>query len=514
MKFPMAFASTVLLGVCLSAFVSANDVSVTPIQKVLTLMEEMKAKGIAAKNDEEVKFSAFSQWCENTKKAKTEEIEKANLKIEQLKADIEKGRVLIEKLTDRILELEEDVGRWKKDEKSATEVRDKERVDFVATNTDYTESIDAVSQAISVLKKQAYDRKQAGLIQWSLIQVQSLSLVPVTTKKALASFLQQDPELGYDAPEANAYEFQSGGVVEMLEQLNDKFSSKKRELEKDELAAQQAFEQIMQQLADNIENAEFEIAKKTKQRAQTQEQKAADEGELAQTTADRNEDQKYLDDTVALCTQKTADFESRQKLRQEELDAISKAIEIIGSQAVAGSGEKHLPTLLQIQQKRAALSQLRSKQMSPVQEKVVAFLNEQARKSGSRLLSEMALNAQANPFGKVKKMIKDLISKLMEEATSETEHKGWCDTELTTNKQTRDKKTSEVNELESNIEDLTATIADLTQDIADLTAAVKELDAARAQETEERNAAKAKKTPKPSLTRRRHKLRLSKPWLC
>merc|ERR1711988_1639036 len=103
----------------------------------------------------------------------------------------------------------------------------------------------------------------------------------------------------------------------------------------------------------------------------------------------------------------------------------------------------------------------------------------------------MALSAEANPFTKVKKMIKDLIVKLMEEATSETEHKGWCDTELTTNKQTRDKKTSEVNELESEIEELTATIAELTQDIADLTAAVKELDASMAKQTEERNTAKA-----------------------
>merc|ERR1719284_2202697 len=91
-------------------------------------------------------------------------------------------------------------------------------------------------------------------------------------------------------------------------------------------------------------------------------------------------------------------------------------------------------------------------------------------------------------------MIKDLISKLMEEATSETEHKGWCDTELTTNKQTRDKKTAEVNDLQSEIEDLTATIADLTQSIADLTAAIKELDAAMAKETEERAESKAKNT--------------------
>jgi uncharacterized protein YoxC len=304
--------------------------------------------------------------------------------------------------------------------------------------------------------------------------------------------LQQDPELFYNAPEANAYEFQSGGVVDMLEKLNGEFSAKRTELEKEELGAQQAFEQIMQQLADNIENANFEIDKKTKFRAETEQRKAELEGDLAQTTADRDEDQKYLDETVALCTQKTTDFESRQELRAGELDAISKAIEIIASQTVAGSGEKYLPTLLQTEGKKAqALSQLRSNSMSPQQQQVAAFLNEQARKTGSRLLSAMALSAEANPFTKVKKMIKDLIVKLMEEATSETEHKGWCDTELTTNKQTRDKKTAEVNELESEIEDLTATIAELTQDIADLTAAVKELDAAMAKETEERTESKA-----------------------
>merc|ERR1719409_1131525 len=366
--------------------VGAAADGVTPIQKVLTLMDGMKAKGIAAKNDEETKFSAFSQWCQNTKKSKSGEIDAGNQKIETLNAEIEKARVLISQLTDRILELEEDVGRWKKDEKSATTVRDAERADFTATVTDYTESIDAVSGAINVLKKQARDKTQAALLQ-----VHSLKLVPLASKKALTSFLQQDPELAVSAPEANAYEFQSGGVVDMLEKLNDEFSGKKTDLEKEELGAQQGFEQIMQQLADNIENAEFEIAKKTKHRAETQQNKSDMEGELAQTTADRDEDQKYLDDTVALCTQKTADFEARQKLRSEELDAISKAIEIISSQAVAGSGEKHLPALLQIQKKTGALAQLRSSQMSPAQEKVASFLTEQARKTGSRLLSEMAL---------------------------------------------------------------------------------------------------------------------------
>merc|ERR1719265_3118937 len=99
---------------------------------------------------------------------------------------------------------------------------------------------------------------------------------------------------------------------------------------------------------------------------------------------------------------------------------------------------------------------------------------------------------QSSPFTKVKRMIKDLIVKLMEEATAEAEHKGWCDTELTTNKQSRDKHTEDVNNLTTEIEDLTATIAQLTQDIGEATARIAELDEAMAKATVDRDASKAK----------------------
>jgi hypothetical protein len=74
-----------------------------------------------------------------------------------------------------------------------------------------------------------------------------------------------------------------------------------------------------------------------------------------------------------------------------------------------------------------------------MQDRIVQFLAERSRFYGSRLLSLISDRIAADPFKKVKKLIKDLIVKLMEEATAETEHKGWCDKELVTNKQTRDK---------------------------------------------------------------------------
>jgi len=351
------------------------------------------------------------------------------------------------------------------------------------------------------LKKQNVDRPQAELVQ-SLVQVSRLSLVPVSTKKALAAFVQQPvadsipdampaDNLAVSAPEANAYEFQSGGVVDMLVKLEDEFKSKKADLEEEELKAQQAFSQISQQLADNIENAQHEINKKTTLRAETEEQKSEAQGDLAATQQERSEDMTYKADTEALCAQKTADFNARQKLRAEELDAINKAMEIIGSGAVQGSGDKHLPALLQVKKKSTALAQLRSSQQSPLQSRIADFLAERARVTGSSLLAQVSTRVAADPFKKVKKMIKDLISKLTQEATEEIEQKGFCDTELTTNKQTRDKKTEEVNTLNSEIEDLTATIAQLTQDIADLTSALKQLAETMAEETAERSANKA-----------------------
>ena len=82
-----------------------------------------------------------------------------------------------------------------------------------------------------------------------------------------------------------------------------------------------------------------------------------------------------------------------------------------------------------------------------LQARVAQSLQAQCEKLGSRVLSLVAQRIESDPFVKVKKMIKDLITKLMEEAAAESEHKGWCDTELSTNEQTRMEKTSAVEKL-------------------------------------------------------------------
>merc|ERR1719311_582938 len=98
----------------------------------------------------------------------------------------------------------------------------------------------------------------------------------------------------------------------------------------------------------------------------------------------------------------------------------------------------------------------------------------------------------ADPFKKVKKMIKDLIVKLMEEANAEAEHKGFCDTELATNKQTRDNLSAEVDELNAAIEEKTALISQLTTAIKELSDAIAEIKKKQAEATALRQEEKEK----------------------
>jgi len=479
---------SILLG--LVALAAASEV--TPVQKVIQLMQGMLEQGKAEKHEEQVQFAAYKQFCDDTEVEKKRAIAEANERIDILKADISKYTADAARLTKEIAAHDEDISVWTGDSKAATKVREIEKADYDATHKDYSESISALERAIAVLKKQAYNRPQA------LVQVSALTtmrLIPTEAKKALNAFLQEDPAdegLAVSAPEAEGYEFQSQGVIDMLEKLLDKFVAERTQLEKEEMNSKHAYDMLMQDLKAQIAQATQDRTEKAETKAKKLQAKADAEGDLADTTTTRDADEKYLADLVATCEQKASDFESRQQLRAEELVAIEKAIEIISSGAVQGNAEKHLPTLIQRSSSLAFLASDMSNQAN--QNRAAQYLRERASELSSRVLSTVAMRASDDPFAKVKKMIKDLIVRLMEEANEEAEHKGWCDTELSTNEQTRKEKTEAVETLHAEIDQLEASIAKLTEDITELTKAVAELDAAMAKATELRQEEKATNT--------------------
>lgn len=358
---------------------SEDTTTVTPVEKVIQLMNGMLEKGKAEKQAEQVQYAAYKQWCDDTIRQKTAAIQEANEMIEVLKADVQKYAADAELLSKQIAKHEEDITVWTGDQKAATKVRDIEKADYDAAHADLSESVDALGRAIAVLKKMMSDKKQAPGAFTQLSQLKHLQLIPQEAKRSIDAFLAQDPASGMDyvAPEANAYEFQSSGIVDMLADLLRKFVDERTSLEKEEANSRQQFEMLMSDMDSQIANSKAGLEKDRADKAKALKAKAAAEGEMADTITVRDEDQKFLDDTSAECAQKASDFEARQQLRAEEIEAIEKAIEIISSNAVSGAAKKHLPTL--IQQKAASLAQFRSANSNPAQFKVAIYLQDRSR---------------------------------------------------------------------------------------------------------------------------------------
>merc|ERR1740133_871404 len=406
--------------------------------------------------------------------------------IEVLKADISKYTAEAATLGKEIASLDEDISMWGGDIKAATKVREIEKTDYDATHKDYSESVDALERAIAVLKKQDTDRTQAALTQ-----VAQSARIPAKARATVEAFLAEDDVgIGVSAPEANGYESRSGGIIEMLEKLLDEFIAERTALEKEETNSKQAYDMLMQDLKSQLRQDTNDIETSTETKAKKLEAKAKGEGDMGDTADQMADDTKYLEDLTATCGEKSKAFEARQQLRAEELEAIEKAIEIVSSGAVSGNAGKHLPALIQTKNGNA-FAQLRTT-LSHDQARVVQYLQRRSKELNSRVLGMLAVRASEDPFAKVKKMIKDLIVKLLEEANEEATHKGWCDTELGTNEHTRKEKTEAVETLTAEIEELGASIAKGTEDITLLSQQVAELSTAVSEATKLREAEKEK----------------------
>eukprot|EP00441_Pelagodinium_beii_P046819 CAMPEP_0197622302 /NCGR_PEP_ID=MMETSP1338-20131121/2662_1 /TAXON_ID=43686 ORGANISM="Pelagodinium beii, Strain RCC1491" /NCGR_SAMPLE_ID=MMETSP1338 /ASSEMBLY_ACC=CAM_ASM_000754 /LENGTH=676 /DNA_ID=CAMNT_0043192019 /DNA_START=50 /DNA_END=2080 /DNA_ORIENTATION=- len=483
------------------AVASASEV--TPVQKVIQLLENMKVKGTEELKKEQEQFKAYSKFCEQTLIDKGREIAEGTDTMEQKSADIESAKSEQERLATEIAEHAADIGQSQADQKKATEVRGTERADFEETHKDYTESVDALGRAIKGLKADA--AKHVSLVQ--LRAVKSLKMLPEEAVNSIDAYLNDAPEATASAPEAQpmdallmesssldqppkakTFESSTGGIIEMLEGLQDKFVDERNELEKEETKKKHEYELLMQGLKAQEAQDSKDKQQKTEFQSKQAQRQAGAEADYQDAADEKDEDTKYRDDLKATCTKKASDFEERQKLRKEEIEVVGKAQDIISGGAVAGSADKHLPGFVQT---GSALAFLRSDANAPHAVQVAKFLQQQAAKLNSRVLAAAAVRAGADPMEKVKRMIENLIVKLNEEANKDATKEAWCQTELSTNKATREDKSDTTESLQSEVDALTASIqklgdegATLTKELSELQAAIKESTEIRTKESE------------------------------
>jgi chromosome segregation ATPase len=295
--------------------------SVAGVQKVIDMLRDMLASAKKEKNDEEVGFAKFSTWCGGEKSSLTTEIARNGDTISLLGTEIEKLDSDASTLADEIAALEATIASREADIEKGTAERKKEHEDFLAEEADYGETLSALDRAIEVMSKQDYDRPAASA---ALLQLNEKERLPRKMQSIIAAFVgMMDSDGGkgdymsYAAPEANAYEFQSGSIIATLKTLKDEFRAKLAQSQKEEMNAQHAFDMIKLDMTDTIENSQKTAAEKTALKEKKLEMSAANSKQKATTEDMKAANEKTLSDLSTECSEKDMSFEEKQNLRTE-----------------------------------------------------------------------------------------------------------------------------------------------------------------------------------------------------
>jgi hypothetical protein len=470
--------------------------AVTPVEKVIEMMQGMLAKGQADKAEEAKIFKTYSGWVHDQDRDTKLDIGNLKSTIEKQDAIRVKAEADADRLGSEIATLNGELEGFTNELAAATKLREEENAEYTKVNQDYNESFDALSRAIVVLKNNE-TKISAAFIQTLIAKIPKAAT-------ALTSFLQQPQAATY------AYESQSGGIIELLKKLKKKFRDELAAVQKAEANQAHNYTLMKMNLDDEIANTQDAIATKTSEQAGANATASDAKRQLVDARAALAAAEKYLKDMHTTYKLKSQNYETNQKVRAEELVALEKAIEIISSGAVAGSAQKHLPTLAQTEKKATksvSFLQIRQKASAKnVIQSVSALLqskNKNLLDGKSNVLSLAAFKvlsashdkaAMGGNFDKVINMIKELVARLEQEAAEEAKHKAFCDAELKENKLTRNKKTDKVNDLTAQHDELSAIIAKLGSEIATLEKAEADLIKAMNEATEQRSTEKAKNT--------------------
>merc|ERR1719262_1988971 len=109
------------------------------------------------------------------------------------------------------------------------------------------------------------------------------------------------------------------------------------------------------------------------------------------------------------------------------------------------------------------------------QDRVLEMIRDKGMKLKSPVLSSLAMKIAADPFVKVKKLIQELVEKLVTEAADEASQKGFCDTEMAKATSTRGTEHTKVSKFNAEVEAAEAKRDKLQDDIAKLTTELAEL---------------------------------------
>merc|ERR1719183_2712069 len=249
--------------------------AVSPVQKVVELLEECKAKVQSDLDAEAKAMEEYSSFCDDELKDKGYAIETAGRSIADLSATIEDASAQVAELSDEISTLGTTIAAKNKELYDATKVREAQHADFQSAEKELLKTVDELSRAASVLKRGlsfaqgSMAQKKVEAAVAALQNIVDAAWLDVRSKRSLKSFLQSaaqardaaDDDLSLTQPQAKmvAYESSSGGIVKTIEEMQGKAEDSLADLRKKEMSAAHSFEMVKSGLEGELKHSQDKL---------------------------------------------------------------------------------------------------------------------------------------------------------------------------------------------------------------------------------------------------------------
>merc|ERR1719444_702120 len=278
-------------------------------------------------------------------------------------------------------------------------------------------------------------------------------------RDVLSSFLSTDDSTEY-AP-------QSGQITGILKQMRDTMQSELDKATAEEEGAIKSFDALVAAKEKQINSLTKEIEDKMARLGNGGVKLSELKEDLEDTKDSLAEDKQFLADLDKSCSTKQAEWDTRCKLRTEEMLAIADTIKILNDDDALELFKKTLPgsaSLLQVK--------VTSKEMKQM---ALATLEHVKGSVGVDLIS-LALKGKKVSMEKVIKMVDDMVVLLGEEQTADEAKKEQCEKDIDETEDKHKQLNVEIKDLEKATEETKEAIATLGDEMVALTKGIKDLD--------------------------------------
>jgi len=451
------------------ALVNAN-----PIRKVVSMLQVMQKKVEAEGVREQELFDKFMCYCKNSGGSLQKGISDAETRVPQLGSDIEEAEASAVQLKEDLKQAQTDRSAAKAAMAEATGIRNKEADAYAKESGDLKTNIAALSKAVT-----AIDNGMAGgFLQTDTAQVLKNAIMASSNimdadRQDVMAFLSGD----------SSYSPSSGSISGILKQMGDEMSKSLASSTSEEEAAIASYEDLMAAKNKEVQALTQEIEVKLVRSGELGVEIVQMKNDLTDTEAGLIDDQKFLADMEKDCDSKAGEWAIIVKTRQEELLALADTIKVLNDDDALEMFKKTLPgasaSFVQVRvnersaRSRAMLEIMRAQQASLLSEPQLDFI-------------ALAIRGQKIGFGKVIKLIDEMVGTLQKEQVDDDHKQEYCAKQFDLSDDKKKSLEKSVSDLETAITEAKDGIVTLTGELDALEDGVKALDKSVAEATEQR----------------------------